>query len=135
MIDRKAAQEAMRGFSGMPGLPNSQEALKARVDAMRNNARTIGHAQRVVEKLKEQETSYPSVQAIVECCQQTPDDDTMHQASRECPYCHGELWITIYGEYGISGAWRCTHNGPPPATVGVKIAPAVARHYAAEGRG
>jgi len=29
MIDLKAAREALHGFSGMPGLPDSKEALKA----------------------------------------------------------------------------------------------------------
>tara|TARA_R110000868_G_scaffold387731_1_gene656387 strand:- start:54 stop:230 length:177 start_codon:yes stop_codon:yes gene_type:complete len=30
-----AARETMQGFSGMPGLPDSKEALKARTDALR----------------------------------------------------------------------------------------------------
>lgn len=137
MIDMKASREAMHGFSGMPGLPDSQEALKARTEALRKNATSIGHAARVVKALREQERTYPSVQAIVEMCQQTPDDETITSYSRECRYCNGELWITVFHpEFPtISGAWRCDHNGPPPSNAGPYIAPSVARHYTQEGRG
>ena len=136
MIDQKTAREAMTGFSGMPGLPDSREALKARTDAMKSNARSAGHAARVVKALREQEKFYPSVQAIVEMCQNTPDDAAVFAASSECPYCHGDLWITVYSaEFPhISAAWRCTHQGPPPSSAGPVIAPAVAKHYRAEGR-
>lgn len=129
MIDQKAAREAMQGFSGMPGLPDSKEALKARTDAMKQNARSIGHAARVVKALREQDRFYPSVQAIVEACQQTPDDATITEVSRGCQWCNGDLWIVVEGVFGLSAAWRCTHQGPPPANIGPVIAPSVMRHY------
>jgi hypothetical protein len=132
MIDLKAAREAMQGFSGLPGLPDSQEALKARTDALRKNAASIGHAARVVKALREQERTYPSVQAIVEICQQTPDDETITATSRDCSWCNGSGFIIIENEIGISAAWKCRHDGPPPANVGPVIVPSVMRHYQQE---
>lgn len=129
MIDLKAAREAIQGFSGLTGLPDSQEALKARTEALKQNSRSIGHAHRVVKALKDQSRTYPSVQAIVEMCQQTPDDETITAVSRDCAWCNGSGFIIIEGELGISAAWKCRHDGPPPANVGPVIAPSVSRHY------
>lgn len=132
MIDMRAAKEAMQGFSGMPGIPDSQEGVKARIKAMKENARSIGHAARVVKALREQERFYPSVQAIVEMCQQTPDDETITAVSRDCSWCQGTGFLIVYGELEISAAWKCRHDGAPPRNVGPVIVPAVMRHYQQE---
>ena len=113
MIDQKAAREAMHGFSGMSGLPDSKEALKARTDSLRQNARSIGHAARVVKALREQEKFYPSVQAIYEMC-------------------NGSGYIIVFGEFDTSAAWKCQHDGPAPSNVGPVIVPALAAHYRIE---
>ena len=132
MIDLKAAREAMHGFSGMSGLPDSKEALKARTDSLRQNARSIGHAARVVKALREQEKFYPSVQAIYDMCQQTPDDEIITSVVRECNWCNGSGYIIVYGEFDTSAAWKCRHDGPAPSNVGPVIVPSLAVHYRQE---
>lgn len=132
MIDLKTARETMQGFSGMPGLPDSKEALKARTDSLRQNARSISHAARVVKALREQEKFYPSVQAIYEACQQTPDDETITSVVRECNWCNGSGYIIVYGEFDTSAAWKCRHDGPAPSNVGPVIVPSLAVHYRQE---
>lgn len=48
-----------------------------------------------------------------------------------CPYCNGMGWVIVEGEFGTSAARPCSHQPPTESELcmGVRISPAVRRHY------
>lgn len=132
MIDLKTARAVFAGFNGMVGIPPEKDGVKQRLEALRLKARSEGHGIRVVEHLRATLQFFPTEREIVEACEYTPDDISLTQTARDCSYCHGEIWIAIDGPYGLSAVYHCTHNGPVPLNVGVRLTPAMEKHYAME---
>ncbi len=132
MIELKTAKTVFAGLKGMVGIPLDKGAVNLRIEALRMRARSEGHGERVVKLLRETLQFFPTEAEIVNACEMTPDDETLTSSARDCNWCHGELWISIDGSYGLSAAHRCTHDGPPPPNVGVRLTPAMEKHYAME---
>jgi len=132
MIDRKTATRAFQGLTGMVGIPLEKEAVRLRLEAFRMRARSEGHAERVVKHIRETCQFFPTEAQIVEACEYIADDATLVSAAEACSYCGGQHWVMIDGPFGLSAAYRCNHLGPVPLNVGVRITPAMAKHYAIE---
>lgn len=132
MIDLKTAKAVFQGLSGMVGIPMEKEAVRQRLQALQMKARSEGHGVRVVEHLRATLQYFPSEREIIDACEYLPDDVTITESARDCSYCHGELWISIDGPYGLTAAYRCNHNGPVPINVGVRLSSALQKHYAME---
>lgn len=58
----------------------------------------------------------------------------LNEVRGNCEYCGGSGYRALEGEYGISGAYPCTHRPMSEADyrMGVRMAPAVAKMYAEE---
>lgn len=138
MIDKKKARELMRAFSGMPQTPAKPEDIDLRSAALAARAGSNQHAEAVVSALVERLTFFPTVGDIVQACINTldPCGPEALAKSRSCQWCNGDGFRSLEGEFGTSGAYPCDHKGTGPgSTMGVRITPSVAQHYAEEERG
>ena len=136
MIDsRTAKQEVARLAGAALSFAPDKGGADILAKALEKHAKSEKHASVVITRWIESWPQWPKPSELVQLCGNIPDpgQDAARQAREECQRCGGSGWISVEGPYGTSAAYPCSH-GPETELdrrQGVRISPALHRHYAA----
>jgi hypothetical protein len=137
MIDQKTAArhvESIR-FAGLDFQPEP-EGIKFLAKTLAKHAHSDQHAAAVIATWIEKWPKWPRPADLVQMCEIVADPTvTAQRATREnCQRCGGSGWIEVQGEFGLTACYPCSHGPETDADrrMGVRITPALRRHYAQE---
>lgn len=133
-INEKYARQLIQKLSGLPGAKDKDQ-MGLRAETLRNKARGPAHAARVVQSLLESSEFFPTVRALVEACEYTPDDAQVAVLRKNCRHCNGDGWRSVDGPYETSAGFPCSHRDEfteAETRLGVPVPPGVQRLYQAQ---
>ncbi len=135
-IDIKSAKIAIDKLTAASlTYPPAADGLAVLAKSLGKHAKSERHAELVIDGWIEHWPQWPKPSELVQLCGITdaPEQAQARSVRESCHRCGGSGWISVDGPYGTSAAYPCSHNNESEADrrAGVRISPALHRHYGA----
>jgi hypothetical protein len=136
MIDiRTARNEVSRLMEANLSYPPDKDGATALAKSISKFSSSERHAALVVETWIDTWPQFPKPSDIRQQCEtiKDPTYEAIQRTREDCNRCGGTGWISVDGPFGTSAAYHCSHQpeSEQDRRMGVRISPALARHYGA----